>query len=577
VKLRAIPVLLAIVLAVAGVFAFAPHSRSAETPDPNRYDQGWDQATTLQFYHTSQGGVVLPSAFMRALRMKNGQHFLDPAHMATLGFLPGAPGQPYPLGMTDSTSKLTGNIPMAGFTCAACHTGQLQYRGTTVRIDGGNANVDLQKFLIEVRLDLYRMAANPAERKAFLAEAVADGYPKDKASAGLDAEVARDKYVDEAAGKLKGGIGTPGGPGRVDALTGVAFNVFTLGLFEPSNVRRGLAPTNFPPLWDIWRFDWVQYNAFAKQPMARNVGEVIGLGGRLNIVDPVTHKLNPESTRWESTVNVRNLFWMENQLARLQPPPWPAAFGAIDQRKAVQGRMLFDQNCERCHGVRKIAGTDEWSVRVIPLNVIGTDPNSTIAFAGTQYNSGALGLGTVGFQAVFMAVKNLKEQAYRDAGIPKSEWGMYDGWNRPFPVVAPCGIKARPLVGIWSTPPFLHNGTVPSVYDMLSDTRPAHPIIGNPEFDPHKLGVVQEATATTLTVDTTLQGNSNAGHWFTDDKTRKGRIGPKLTEEQKYALIEYLKSATYANYPATTVAKPDPLPCADKPDWALGIRYDPEN
>jgi hypothetical protein len=50
--------------------------------------------------------------------------------------------------------------------------------------------------------------------------------------------------------------------------------------------------------------------------------------------------------------------------------------------------------------------------------------------------------------------------------------------------------------------------------------------------------------------------------------TRPGRIGPKLSDDEKYALIEYLKSATYENYPKTKVAKEQPLPRAADKDWA---------
>ena len=49
--------------------------------------------------------------------------------------------------------------------------------------------------------------------------------------------------------------------------------------------------------------------------------------------------------------------------------------------------------------------------------------------------------------------------------------------------------------------------------------------------------------------DTTRRGNSNAGHWFTNDMNRPGRIGPELTESQRGAIIEYLKRATYRDYP----------------------------
>jgi len=334
-----------------------------------------------------------------------------------------------------------------------------------------------------------------------------------------------------------------------------------------------VAPTKFPPLWQIWHFDWVQYNPFAKQPMARNVGEAVGLGARLNIIDPQTGAVNPEATRWKSTLQIKNIFWMEEALAHLEPPPWPKAFGAIDMAKASQGKTLFTENCAQCHGVRKIAGSNEWAIKPVPLEIIGTDPNSTIEFAGATYNAAKLGLGAQmsGYRGLAKIVTNLKVQAYKDETVPPAEWPKYDGWGRPAPVVAPCALKARPLVGIWAAAPFLHNGSVPSVYDLLSENRPAKPRVGSTEYDPVKLGLAQTDGAMTTAIDTSLPGFSNKGHWWTDDEKRPGRLGGKFTEDEKYAIIEYLKSATYKDYPTSTVQNGDPLPCADKPDWAKGL------
>ncbi len=567
---------LGLALALGGAILAAPHMLSAQTTTLAP-DQGWSAATTARYYHESQGAVIMPAAFMRALRTADGKHFLDPTHMATYGFLPGDASQaPYPLGMSADDGSRSNGVPMVGLTCAACHTGHLTVRGASLRIVGGSADLFLSKAFAEMKGALARIARDPEERKAFLAEAVADGYPAKRASAGLDYEVGRDAFVTKAAARL--GKQTPSGPGIVDALTGIAFNAMTLGLLEPSNARPALAPTNFPPVWDIWHFDWVQYNATVHQPMARNVGEAIGLGARLNIVDPITGTLNPESTRWKSTVNVKALYWIETTLESLKPPKWPAAFGRIDEAKVASGKALFAQNCSRCHGVTTIAGTNEWYLPVVPLTRIGTDPNQAIGFAKTTYNAQKLGLSAHegGPEGLDLVVSHVKKQAYKDAGIPQSAWPTYDGYGRKAILSVPCGYRPRPLVGLWSTPPFLHNGAVPSIYDMLSQTRPMHPIIGNAEFDPVKLGQMQTAIpGWTYTMDTSLQGNSNAGHWFTDDKTRKGRIGRALTEAEKYDLIEYLKVATYADYPRRTItaAEVPAMPCANDRNWAANLPY----
>jgi hypothetical protein len=51
----------------------------------------------------------------------------------------------------------------------------------------------------------------------------------------------------------------------------------------------------------------------------------------------------------------------------------------------------------------------------------------------------------------------------------------------------------------------------------------------------------------------------------------RGRIGPRLSDEQKYAIIEFLKAATYDNYPRVKVATNHPVACADDPGWAGAV------
>lgn len=105
--------------------------------------------------------------------------------------------------------------------------------------------------------------------------------------------------------------------------------------------------------------------------------------------------------------------------------------------------------------------------------------------------------------------------------------------------------KARPLNGIWAAAPYLHNGSVPTLYDMLlppvneegvceaDECRPTQFQVGSTEFDPVKVGFVTEEGAMSSLFDTTLKGNSNAGHTFFQDQ---------LSPEDRMALIEYLKS-----------------------------------
>ena len=95
--------------------------------------------------------------------------------------------------------------------------------------------------------------------------------------------------------------------------------------------------------------------------------------------------------------------------------------------------------------------------------------------------------------------------------------------------------RARPLNGIWATAPYLHNGAVPDMVELLKPAaaRPATFYVGDWEFDPERLGFEwQSPFLGAFTFDTSKIGNSNAGH----------EHGTGLSEAEKDALIEYLKT-----------------------------------
>ncbi len=103
--------------------------------------------------------------------------------------------------------------------------------------------------------------------------------------------------------------------------------------------------------------------------------------------------------------------------------------------------------------------------------------------------------------------------------------------------------KAAPRDGVWATPPFLHNGSVPNLYEMLlpAKERTKKFYVGR-EFDPVRVGLDTSGRSGTFLLDTSLPGNSNAGHSFENAALGNGVVGPLLTEEQRWAIIEYLKS-----------------------------------
>ena len=119
--------------------------------------------------------------------------------------------------------------------------------------------------------------------------------------------------------------------------------------------------------------------------------------------------------------------------------------------------------------------------------------------------------------------------------------------------------KPRPLGGVWATAPYLHNGSVPTLYDLLSpaNERPRKFFIRNRmDFDPVRVGLVSSPAYTKgFWFDTTIPGNRNNGHEFRagygGSPPRQGVIGPELTPGERWQIIEYLK-----------IYKETPQPCS---------------
>ena len=122
---------------------------------------------------------------------------------------------------------------------------------------------------------------------------------------------------------------------------------------------------------------------------------------------------------------------------------------------------------------------------------------------------------------------------------------------RPNGIVGNLGYKSRPLDGIWATPPYLHNGSVPDIEALLSPLadRPKTFWLGHREYDPKRLGYRSDKLSGGFEFDTSKRGNHNTGHLFADAPAADGkctpmpgRIGYKLSPDDRMALIEFLKT-----------------------------------
>ena len=145
--------------------------------------------------------------------------------------------------------------------------------------------------------------------------------------------------------------------------------------------------------------------------------------------------------------------------------------------------------------------------------------------------------------ALAVVTEKTVERWYDDNNVPPRERDRMNGF-RPNCISAEMKYKARPLDGIWATAPYLHNGSVPNLYEMLSPAaeRSKTFYLGSRLFDPKNVGYRTEPIKGGFELDTRLPGNSNQGHEFKDGPLDAGVLGPEFSHEQRMDLIEYLKS-----------------------------------
>jgi hypothetical protein len=538
--------------------------------------QNWTADQREWFYHAGQGAELMPYKWFLAIEQPKVKligsvgRFSDPEYLASFGFFK-SPASSYnpdglPVGFTKETitDPQTGeNLEVAGLSCAACHTGQIEYQGKGIRIDGGTASADPVAFQTELGVAVALTDMVPFRFDRFAKNVLGPNASSD------DKKKLHDQFKTFlASGISENDLATAqklysvqGGFGRTDALARIGNYVFGTEL-DNANLRQAKAPVKLPPIWYTSWFSRVQYNYSIQQPMTRNIGEALGVRARVNLTDPA--KL------YQSTVNVPNLWKMETQLSGptafsgLKAPVWPAdVLGPIDQEKAHKGAVVYKQMCERCHlpsvNSPEIQDAQYWEPgleghRFLKLNVssldeIGTDPHQAADFAARTAITGlAMGLGTVGAAAglntVTVKVRDLK---YDQLGLTPEQRIAWNGY-RIDNATATLGYRARPLEGIWATPPFLHNGSVPNLYELLLPVseRSKTFYTGSREFDPKRVGYSTAPLNHGFEFNTDQAnganpGNSNAGHEFSN-KPGKGVIGPELTDEQRWELIEYMKT-----------------------------------
>jgi len=245
-----------------------------------------------------------------------------------------------------------------------------------------------------------------------------------------------------------------------------------------------------PPWWHYKKRKWLYLDGFTRR----------------NHRSLMQFLLVPQNTRAKVLAWEQDYRHIEAYIKSIEAPAWPHA---VDAKLAARGRGVFQQHCASCHGT--YGASETYPEKTIPIAVIGTD------------------------RARLDAATNEERATYGNS------W--FTGYDPTGVRTDPGGYVAPPLDGIWATAPYLHNGSVPTLWHLLHpEQRPVAWKRIHEGYDREKVGMRFEAAAKVPEMkrshakrfwfDTTRHGKSNKGHDFPS----------KLSEPQRRALLEYLKT-----------------------------------
>lgn len=569
--------------------------------------QGWTEEEREAMYFGTQGSRLIPKIWFDALEMDDGKLFASIENLTSYGLLPPPDGgvSGYPIGMAIdkqadgdlSFSKLrwykgqgdraSTAEPWVGLNCTACHTGAYVVGDHMTVIDGAPSLFDFQSFIEGLDRSMKGTLNDPERWSRFVDDVLGSRNTLENAKL-LKTSFSSLLAWEETSDRMNE-TSLRYGYGRVDAVGHILNRILMFAKAPVAAGNPSNAPVSYPFLWNIWKqhkvqwdgsvsnsrikigAGWVEYGA-----LGRNTGEVLGVFGDIVLKNK---SLLSGLSGYDSSVDVRNLMRMEILLKRLEPPTWPDAFPALDEAKVARGQTIFRSRCASCHLTPDMQLEGQPTERMIPL--INTPPEDltdiwmacnvyvykgpTGPLKGTKDLDGnVLGdeapvlnmLGTtVRGALVGSKVDLLKEVALTFAGIERLP-DVVSAAPSPFdpraadrarcmttPNVDILAYKARPLDGIWATAPYLHNGSVPNLWQLLlpADQRVTKFWVGNRAFDTKNVGYVTQAPENgqafafeVKDVDgKIIEGNSNRGHEY--------GVG-NLTDDSRWALLEYLKS-----------------------------------
>ena len=551
--------------------------------------------------HISQGADWVPLAVVRALVVDNPKKG-DPLEPETVPFLD--PRVQRPLRMLRDEDRLAGDLPLGvtvgaqadlgyvgiGLGCSACHVAEWQYSTAsglrTMRVYGAPNTFDGAAWFDSLFKALAKNAVSPAfwDRVRTESDKIATEYPalankaRSKAPNVTSFDVTKDlvlwmldmksdaditvRWGDDfmrlmrsrgyffKGVKRRGSIkGTPTGPGRLDMPTAIKAYVFAESGWTPPTT---VASANNGSWYFVARSDWFQINANVNTSLLRDIAETSTGGGAVDMFGP-----NPS---YRSTIDFDATARIDQIVAHAIPPVWPTDAPARDEAAAKRGEAIYKATCRGCHEPR-VTERGLLHFTNLACRTVGVDCDYAKSYLEPVGGVPAAGRLTEVFSRTrdaYFASRGID----RATGLAMED--VYDaelnprGRREPGKFQFTDGYRANPLDGMWATAPFLHNGSVPTIADLLkpASERPRKFWLGHRRYDMQDLGLVSISESqgpradlqADFLFDTSLPGNSNGGHEY----------GVRLPPEDKRALLEFLKGLGGGRSEPTIYAEPLP-------------------
>jgi hypothetical protein len=455
-------------------------------------DQHFDSMEDYYKYGSigTEGPAGIPYWIWVALPRVFPEYLPGPGGYNALGFYTEA-GKEIPVGF----SKKTVGIERVGINCALCHAATVRFspnEGPVFLAGGGTSTADVlgyQRFL-------FRCASDPRFNSTTIMAAIAPMYKLSFIDRTLY-RYALIPAVKKALLKQKAIFAWTNsrpawGKGRIDPFNPVKNATLHVPVYDLTDPRCAKEPehctaanADMVPFWNMrartgMALHWDGLNT--------NLTEVVRSSA---IGDGATPK----------TIPLEALQKLQDYIMDLKPPAYPADRFPVNAALAASGKTIFDrEQCASCHA---FGGAQ--TGKVISLATVGTDPNRSSIW------------------------REDAAKAYNDYAS-KYQW-KFNTFR------ATDGYVAVPLDAIWTRGPYLHNGSVPTLRELLDapENRPKIFYRGYNVFDPVKVGFVadgDEAKRVGDRYDTSARGNSNSGHVY----------GTQLAAHDKDALVEFMKT-----------------------------------